>query len=90
MKAAAFLAENEAMLPPADAREIIACTNSYGPFPSLTGIDALRLAARLKSDKKTVRGKIHFVLPERIGSVVIRSDIADQSVLSAIEASLTC
>lgn len=90
MKAAALLGEREGMLPPADTRELIACINSYGPLPSLTGIDAVRLSTRLKSDKKTVRGKIHFVLPERIGSVVIRSDIADHSVLSAIEASLSC
>jgi 3-dehydroquinate synthase len=90
MKAAALLGENEGMLPAADTREIVECINSYGPFPSLTGIDAVRLSARLKSDKKTVRGKIHFVLPERIGSVVIRSDIADQSILQAIEASLSC
>jgi 3-dehydroquinate synthase len=90
MKAAALLAEREAMLPAADTREIVECINSYGPFPSTAGLAPSRLAARLKSDKKTVRGKIHFVLPERIGSVVIRSDIPDHSVLSAIEASLAC
>ena len=90
MKAATLLSEREGMLPSSDAEEILECVNSYGPFPSLNGIDPARLAARLKNDKKTVRGKIHFVLPERIGAVTIRSDINDQSVLSAIEKALTC
>ena len=80
MKAAALLGEREGMLPSADARRLCECVNSYGPFPSLDGIDPARLAARLKSDKKTVQGKIHFVLPERIGAVRIRADVDEQSV----------
>ena len=75
---------------PRTPQEILECVNSYGPFPSLNGIDPARLAARLKNDKKTVRGKIHFVLPERIGAVKIRADMDDQSVLSAIEKALRC
>jgi len=90
MKAAALLGESEGMLTSADTHEMIACINSYGPFPSTTGLDPTRLSARLKSDKKTVKGKIHFVLPERIGSVVIRSDVDDQSVLTAIKEALSC
>src|SRR5271169_6198544 len=50
MKAAALLAGMERMLPSADKREIVECVDSYGPFPSLHGIDPARLAARLKSD----------------------------------------
>jgi 3-dehydroquinate synthase len=64
--------------------------NSYGPFPALNGIDPTRLAGRLKSDKKTVRGKIHFVLPERIGAVKITSDVEERLVLAAIEEALAC
>jgi 3-dehydroquinate synthase len=88
MKAAALLGEREKMLSSTDCDEIVQCVNSYGPSPSLDGIDPARLAARLKSDKKTVRGKIHFVLPERIGAVTIRSDVDERSVLSAIEDAL--
>jgi 3-dehydroquinate synthase len=68
----------------------VQCINSYGPFPSLDGIDPARLAARLKNDKKTVQGKIHFVLPERIGSVRITADVDERQVLKAIEKALTC
>jgi 3-dehydroquinate synthase len=90
MKAATLLGEMERMLPAADRQEIVQCVNSYGPFPPLAGIDPTRLAARLKSDKKTVKGKIHFVLPERIGAVKITADVQERLVLAAIEEALAC
>ena len=88
MKAAALLGEMEGLLSPEDRREIIECVNSYGPFPKLEGIDPNHLAARLKSDKKTVKGIIHFVLPVRIGAVKITPDVRESSVLAAITEAL--
>jgi 3-dehydroquinate synthase len=90
MKAAALLGEKERMLATADKQEILLCVNSYGPFPALNGIDPAHLAGRLKSDKKTVKGKIHFVLPERIGAVKITADVEERLVLAAIEEALAC
>jgi 3-dehydroquinate synthase len=90
MKAAALLGEKEKMLPSSDKQEILTCVNSYGPFPPLAGIDPARLAGRLKSDKKTVKGRVHFVLPERIGAVKITADVQDKLVLAAIEEALAC
>jgi 3-dehydroquinate synthase len=90
MKAATVLGGMERMLPAADREEILQCVNSYGPFPPLDGIDPEKLAARLKSDKKTVKGKVHFVLPERIGAVKIRADVEERAVLAAIEEALSC
>jgi len=90
MKAAAALGRLEEMLPAEDKQEILACVDSYGPFPPLHGIDPMRLAARLKSDKKTVKGKIHFVLPERIGAVRITSNVDERAVLAAIQEALAC
>jgi len=90
MKAAALLGEKERMLAQGDKQEILQCVNSYGPFPALKGIDPARLAGRLKSDKKTVKGKIHFVLPERIGAVRITADVQERLVVEAIEEALTC
>ena len=60
----------------------------YGPIPSLDGITAERLAARLGADKKTIQGKIHFVLPVRIGEVRVASGIDHRLVLESIEAAL--
>jgi len=49
---------------------------------------ASRLAARLRSDKKTVQGKVHFVLPVKIGDVAIVSGVDERQVLESIEAAL--
>jgi len=88
MKAATLLSERTVSLPAADKREILDCIHSYGPLPPLAGIDPSRLAARLKSDKKTVQGRIHFVLTERIGLVTVKSGIDEQDVLAVIEEAL--
>jgi 3-dehydroquinate synthase len=88
MKAAALLGEKEGMLSGWDRGEIVGCVDSYGPFPTLAGVDAGRIFSRLKSDKKTVKGKVHFVLPERIGAVRITADVDERNVLAAIEEAL--
>ncbi|MCZ2154857.1 MAG: 3-dehydroquinate synthase [Bryobacterales bacterium] len=88
MIAAAVLAENIGLLPSPASSRIVDTVNSYGPIPSLHGITPESLQARLFQDKKTVQGKVHFVLPERIGSVVVQSGLDPQAVLSAIGAAL--
>jgi len=90
MKAATLLGAMERLLSPEDKHEILRCVNSYGPLPPLSGIDPRRLAARLKSDKKTVQGKIHFVLPKGIGAVKITSDVQERFITAAIEEALAC
>jgi 3-dehydroquinate synthase len=83
MKAAAHLAVLAGMLP--DAREIIGAIESYGAIPGLDGISVDALQRRLTADKKTVRGKVHFVLPVAIGKVEVVSGISEKHVTSAIE-----
>jgi len=60
----------------------------YGPIPSLEGIKPEALQARLVSDKKTIQGKVHFVLPERIGVVRVMSGVDEKLVFNAIQAVL--
>ena len=88
MHAATHLAEKLGKLSASDAGAIHAVVSKYGPIPAAHGIAAERLAARLKSDKKTVQGKIHFVLPVRIGEVVIVSGVDDALVLESIQMAL--
>ncbi len=61
---------------------------SYGPIPSLQGLDPTKIAARVGGDKKTIGGKTHFVLAERIGKVVVRSDIPHGQVVEAARVAL--
>jgi 3-dehydroquinate synthase len=89
MKAATHLACSLGLLPQAEGARIVAVTDSYGKLPSLAGIEAASLLARLKSDKKTIQGSVHFVLPVAIGDVKVVSDIDAATVLAAIEKTLS-
>jgi 3-dehydroquinate synthase len=88
MKAAVRLSVLEGLLAESEAREMDACIDSYGPRPALDGISRERIAARLVSDKKTVQGKIHFVLVEAVGRVKIVAGVAEDRVNAAIDAAM--
>ncbi|MCW5965570.1 MAG: 3-dehydroquinate synthase [Bryobacterales bacterium] len=88
MIAAAFLAKRMGMLAEADCRRIVDTTHTYGPIPSLAGVEPPALLARLVSDKKTVHGNVHFVLPSRIGEVEVRGDVPLDAVRWATEQAL--
>jgi 3-dehydroquinate synthase len=88
MRAATVLAERSGRLGSRDAAAIHKVIARYGPIPPLGDIKAAQLAARLRSDKKTVQGKVHFVLPVRIGAVEIASGLDDRLVLESIQAAL--
>ena len=88
MRAAVYLAESTGHLSAEDSVEILNMIATYGPIPPLTGIPAQNLFARLVHDKKTVQGKVHFVLPVRIGEVTVVAGVADKLVLDAIRFAL--
>lgn len=88
MHAATNLAVKTGHVSAADADAMHRVVSKYGPIPSLAGIPAENLAARLKADKKTVQGKVHFVLPTKIGEVAIVSGVDDRLVLASIQEAL--
>jgi 3-dehydroquinate synthase len=88
MAAAVHLACRTGRLPESEGKAIIDAIAQYGPVPPTAGISAERLLARLRSDKKTLQGAVHFVLPERVGQVSVVSGIPEAVVLSAIQAAL--
>ena len=80
MRAATRIAEERDMLPAADAARIHDLIASYGPVPALPVLNPASISARLLSDKKTRRGVVHFVLPEKIGVVKIVTGIPTEVV----------
>jgi 3-dehydroquinate synthase len=88
MRAAVYLAQMTGHLSAEDTVDILEAIRLYGPIPPLTGISAQRLLARLASDKKTIQGRVHFVLPVRIGEATVVSGIGDELALAAIQAAL--
>jgi len=88
MRAAVCLGELTGHVSAENAVEMLEAIRLYGPIPPLDGIRAENLLARLVHDKKTVQGKVHFVLPVRIGQVTVVSDIDDSLVLESIRSAL--
>ncbi|HEY3840575.1 MAG TPA: 3-dehydroquinate synthase [Bryobacteraceae bacterium] len=88
MKAAAWLGNMRGMIDDGVRERMLRCIEAYGPIPSLAGIPAANLHARLAADKKTVQSKVHFVLPTRIGEVVVVNDVPSEQSLQAIERAL--
>jgi len=88
MHAAIELSRDAAGLTAADCREMRGVIDSYGPLPTLRGLTATALADLTLHDKKTVKGKVHFVLTPRVGETVIQSGIEETLVLRAIEAAI--
>jgi 3-dehydroquinate synthase len=86
MIAAAYLASLRGLLGEKDCESIVAAVHAYGPLPDASNLDPEHLIRRLASDKKTLQGHVHFVLPEEIGRVTVVSDIEPELVRQAIDA----
>jgi 3-dehydroquinate synthase len=66
------------------ARRIISLVLAYAPLPKVEP-KGKRLAKRLKLDKKTTNGVVHFILPKKIGEVEIVPDVPERAVVQAVE-----
>jgi 3-dehydroquinate synthase len=89
MRAAVHLGGLTGHISAHDAAQIFAMLQTYGPIPPLDGIRSENLSARLLHDKKTVQGKVHFVLPVRIGEVTVVSGVEETLVRESIERALS-
>ena len=88
MLAATKLAVFRGMLHDSDGIRIAKTIHRYGPLPDANDLSPDHLIARLGSDKKTMQGKVHFVLPTAIGETEIVSGIDPALIREAIVASL--
>ena len=66
------------------ARRIISAVLTYAALPKVES-RGKRILRRLGSDKKTLDGVVHFVLPVELGKVEIVSDVPEQAVVQAVE-----
>jgi 3-dehydroquinate synthase len=89
MRAAVYLGQMTGHVSAEDAVEILDLLQRYGPIPPLDGIPAANVLARLVHDKKTVQGRVHFVVPVRIGEVAVVAGIDEKLVLESIRSALS-
>jgi 3-dehydroquinate synthase len=88
MRVAIYLAERTGRLSSADAKLMLDTIALYGPIPSVEGVSADALATRLFQDKKTIKGRVHWVLPEKVGQVAVVSGIDHALVRAVIQQAL--
>lgn len=89
MKAATHLAHLLGVLSAGNTQYVLKTVDLYGPIPELpVSVTPENLLRRTASDKKTIKGSVHYVLPDSIGTVQIRSGIPDETVLEAIRATI--
>jgi 3-dehydroquinate synthase len=66
----------------ATAERIIALVLAYAPLPKVK-VDSRRIVQRVLSDKKTVGGVPHFILPTAIGHVEVVAGVPQEIVMQA-------
>jgi 3-dehydroquinate synthase len=69
---------------PEVARKIISSVLAYAPLPKVT-TRSKGVVKRLTMDKKTMNGRVHFVLPVEIGKTEITPDVPERAVLHAVD-----
>ncbi|MDX2150165.1 MAG: 3-dehydroquinate synthase [Bryobacteraceae bacterium] len=84
MKAAVHLSHLTGHLSGEDSVDMLQAIARFAVIPPLDGVTPERLAARLRSDKKTVMGTVHWVLATAIGQTKVVSGIDEKTVLRAI------
>src|ERR1700675_2589988 len=84
MIAATHIALSTGKLDSVTAGRITNSVIGFGKLPSMK-FQTANIVKRLRSDKKTRQGKVHFILPREIGKVEIVSDVPEAIVSAAVE-----
>jgi 3-dehydroquinate synthase len=66
------------------AQRIVGLVRAYAPLPRVE-VNREGIVKRLLSDKKTVSGVPHFVLPTSIGTVEVVNTVPERAILHAVE-----
>lgn len=84
MVAASMIAVAVQKTTPETAQRIIANVLAYASLPKVES-RGKRIVKRLGTDKKTLNGVVHFVLPTELGKVEIVGDVPEKAVIQAVE-----
>ena len=85
MVAAARMAVKAGLLHPSEAARLESLLSAVGLPVSWKKGNRKKIIALMGRDKKVKAGKVHFVLPYRIGSVVVRGDLPNRLVKQSVE-----
>jgi 3-dehydroquinate synthase len=83
MLAAANLAVARGALSAADRDALAALILQMGPLPSVSDLPAAQVVEAVARDKKVIAGRLHFVLPTRIGETTTVTDVTIEELEKA-------
>ncbi len=89
MTMAASLAIDRGLCDPELLRRQTAWCQSVGLPVAMPGPDVDAMIEAMASDKKVAAGRLHFILPTRIGEVIAVPDVPRPQVVAAIESAAT-
>lgn len=84
MLVAAELAVSRGLLAEADRKALADLVASLGPLPPIADIPIGQVMESMTHDKKVIGGKLHFVLPTKIGGTVIVNDVSEKEIKKAL------
>lgn len=85
MVGAAIIAKNRGLVDPDVVMRISNLAKYLGLPVEVKGYDASEIINILKLDKKVKEGKVHFILPKRIGLVEDFADITNNEIMKALK-----
>ena len=86
MLAAAELAAARGALPGTDRDALSMHIRQMGPLPPIADLSAADIVEATRRDKKVVDGRLHFVLPTKIGAATTVTDVSTQELTRALMA----
>jgi len=84
MIAATMIGAGMQITDPLAAQRIIGLVRAYAPLPRVD-VNSEGIAKRLLSDKKTVAGVPHFILPTSVGKVEVVNIVPARAVIQAVD-----
>jgi 3-dehydroquinate synthase len=82
---AAWIARKRGVLGETAYDAIAAAVDRLGPRPRLSDLDGAQVLQAVRRDKKVRAGKLAFVLPTRIGKVMVEPDVQASEVTRALK-----
>lgn len=86
MLAAADLAVTRDLLPASDASALRSLIAKLGPLPSVSDLSMSLLCEAVRRDKKVLEGRLHMVLPTRLGATTIVNDVTETEIRASLSA----
>ncbi len=84
MLAAAELGAARRVFPRADRDALAAQIVQMGPLPPVADLSAAEVVDATKRDKKVIAGRLHYVLPTKIGAATTVTDVTPEELKDAL------